>query len=864
MTDAFAHRIARGTTVGLGAAAVAFSTLVVPLGPAAAADAGDQINLIGFNDFHGALGAADAFACSVVTEQAEHDRSLLLSMGDNVGGSAFPSAIQNDEPTIDFLNALGVDAAAIGNHEYDQGQQDLLERIAPRTDFPDLAANVYKADGTRLHDAYTVIEADGVKVAVIGAVTTKTVSKVSPAAIEGLEFRDPVDSVNAALEELKASGEEFDVVVAAYHEGASVDAKDGEAPANTDPIFDKIVTETSGEIDAIFNGDSHRRYIYQAPVPGQDGEERPIIQTGASGENIASVTLELGDDGDWDVVKDSMKMIPTEGADLDACAGNPVYDAAAGVAEQALADAEEIGAEPVGSITDDVTTSWADSKAEYKDGVRVPSKPVNDQATTKGDNRGRHSAAGNMLADSMKWYLEERGTNAGEEIIGWMNPGGIRAELWYDQAADEGDGVITYAEANNMVPFGNTLNSGKVTGAQFIQMLEEQWAADGARFLAFSVSENIEYTFDSTRERGERILDVRVNGEPIDPDATYTIVAASFLFEGGDGMETLAQATDIADTGVLDRDAFVEYLAANEGMDPDYSQRQLDMQLEAGPSSTLTISGLESQSLGAPELTEATVDLGELGTFTAPVEKDAESGRLSAAVELTDVCLEEGETATAVITAAPDTGTSVTAQITGSADASCELVFSDVNVGDMFYDEIMWMAESGYSTGWKEDDGTSTFRPLEPVNRDAMVAFLYRMAGSPEVSYPRSEPFRDVKRGDEHYDAIIWAYQQGVARGWSDRTFRPTEPIARDAMAAFVYRYAGSPDVPELTEDPFSDVSKDSKFAAEIAWMKSEGITTGWPDGSYRPRASTKRDATAAFLYRMNEEQGITYLSEAD
>ncbi|PMC76955.1 ExeM/NucH family extracellular endonuclease, partial [Brachybacterium sp. UMB0905] len=79
------------------------------------------------------------------------------------------------------------------------------------------------------------------------------------------------------------------------------------------------------------------------------------------------------------------------------------------------------------------------------------------------------------------------------------------------------------------------------------------------------------------------------------------------------------------------------------------------------------------------------------------------------------------------------------------AEASESLVFSDVNVGDMFYDEIMWMAESGYSTGWKEDDGTSTFRPLEPVNRDAMVAFLYRMAGSPEVSYPRSEPFRDVK-----------------------------------------------------------------------------------------------------------------------
>ena len=163
---------ARATTVGLGAVALVCASALVPLGTAQAADPGDQVTLLTFNDFHGALDSGEAFACTVVNTQAQYPNSALLSAGDNVGGSAFASAVQNDEPTIDFLNALEVDASAIGNHEYDQGQDDLLERIEPRTDFPDLAANVYTEAGERLHEPYAIIDAGDVKVAVIGAVTT--------------------------------------------------------------------------------------------------------------------------------------------------------------------------------------------------------------------------------------------------------------------------------------------------------------------------------------------------------------------------------------------------------------------------------------------------------------------------------------------------------------------------------------------------------------------------------------------------------------------------------------------------------------------------------------------------------------------
>ncbi|WP_394216639.1 bifunctional metallophosphatase/5'-nucleotidase [Brachybacterium vulturis] len=677
MLDIPARRLGRGVAAGLGAAAVAVASAVVPLG-AAAADPGDQVTLMTFNDFHGAIGGADGLVCAVETVRAESDTSVLLSAGDNVGGSAFASAVQNDEPTIDVLNAMGVDATAIGNHEYDQGVEDLLERIEPRTAFPDLAANVYdEATGERIHDAYAVIDRDGVKIAVIGAVTTKTVGKVSPAAIEGLEFGDPVDAVNDVVAEMASDGVEYDVLVASYHEGASANAEPGVAPDNTDPIFDKIVTETSAEVDAIFNGDSHRVYNFNAPVPGQDGEERAIVQTGASAANLGVVNLELGEDGDWDV-QGMPELIATSLEEGETCAiTTPVVEDVTQIAQDAIDQAAVVGAEPVGSVDGDVTTSWDDSKASYVDGIRTPDEPIGNQATTKGDNRTRHSAAGNMLADSMRWYLEDAGLGGEHEVIGFMNPGGIRAELWYEEsAADEGEGVVTYAEANSMVPFGNTLNAGEVTGAQFEQMLEEQWqrnAEGGAvdpgdeSFLAFGVSENVEYAFDSSAERDDRIVDIRIDGEPIDPDAMYTIVAASFLFEGGDNMHALSDAANVRDSGVLDRDAFIQYLAAHEGLTPDFSQRQAELQIlagEAGTAPVLRLGKLESQSLGAPEIRTVSVDTGEHGTVEAPYVHSEELGGYYADVTLEGLtCLAEGTSLPLTLTTVPDTGTAITVEL---------------------------------------------------------------------------------------------------------------------------------------------------------------------------------------------------------
>ncbi|PMC76957.1 S-layer homology domain-containing protein [Brachybacterium sp. UMB0905] len=181
--------------------------------------------------------------------------------------------------------------------------------------------------------------------------------------------------------------------------------------------------------------------------------------------------------------------------------------------------------------------------------------------------------------------------------------------------------------------------------------------------------------------------------------------------------------------------------------------------------------------------------------------------------------------------------------------------FVDVDPSDEHFEAMLWAYDSGVARGWAD----GTYRPLTAVNRDAMAAFLHRLAGEPAVTLPKTSPFSDVAPSAEHYAAIIWAHQEGITTGWSDGTFRPTAPIARDAMAAFVYRFAGSPDAAAPDVDPFTDVSKTSKFAKEIAWMKAEGIAEGWSDGTYRPLQDVKRDAMAAFLYRLQVENGIEY-----
>ncbi len=174
--------------------------------------------------------------------------------------------------------------------------------------------------------------------------------------------------------------------------------------------------------------------------------------------------------------------------------------------------------------------------------------------------------------------------------------------------------------------------------------------------------------------------------------------------------------------------------------------------------------------------------------------------------------------------------------------------FTDVRYGSsIFFTEIAWMKHMELSYGWPD----GTYRPLQPIARDAMVAFLYRAAGEPAYTPPATSPFKDVPRSSSFYKEIAWAESEGITDGWPDGTFRPLEPVNRDAMAAFLYRSAGEPAFTPPGTSPFKDVPRSSLFYTEITWAEDENITTGWSDGTYRPLQPINRDAMAAFIYRM-------------
>ena len=175
-------------------------------------------------------------------------------------------------------------------------------------------------------------------------------------------------------------------------------------------------------------------------------------------------------------------------------------------------------------------------------------------------------------------------------------------------------------------------------------------------------------------------------------------------------------------------------------------------------------------------------------------------------------------------------------------------LFTDVPAGHPFIDAIEWLAESGVTTGFP-DGG---FHPSAPVERQAMAAFLYRFAGEPAFTTPTTPTFTDVPTGHPFFREIEWLASTGITTGWPDGTFRPSASVERQAMAAFLYRFA---DEPEFTDPPtasFVDVPTTSPFFTEIEWLASTRITTGWSDGTFRPTNRVERQAMAAFLMRFD------------
>ncbi len=190
--------------------------------------------------------------------------------------------------------------------------------------------------------------------------------------------------------------------------------------------------------------------------------------------------------------------------------------------------------------------------------------------------------------------------------------------------------------------------------------------------------------------------------------------------------------------------------------------------------------------------------------------------------------------------------------------ASCSVdAFSDVPDNHPFCPEIFWMADNGVTTGYAD----GTFRPVAAISRQAMAAFLYRLAGSESGPDPTctTSPFPDVPVDHTFCGEIDWMVDAGITGGYDDGTFRPAAAISRQAIAAFLYRMAGSESGPDPTcsLDPFSDVPANHAFCGEIDWMVGNGITGGYDDDTFRPTVTVSRQAMSAYLFRFDILTGI-------
>ncbi|MDP9821788.1 5'-nucleotidase C-terminal domain-containing protein [Nocardioides massiliensis] len=475
----------------------------------------------------------------------------------------------------------------------------LRSQIEARADFPLLAANVAeRGKTTPAFEPYSLHEVGGLRVAVIGAVTEDTKRTAPPGALNGLDFYDPVVMLNARAQRLKdgnpANGE-ADIVVAIYHDGAAW-GEDCELLAHevgAGASFGKLVLQTRWEVDAILTAHTHRAYSCDAPTPGRPGRERPVLQAGSYGEQVGLVRLTY-DRAARDVTNYSTQIVPRAAA-VDRTL--PVVRLVVDVVQSALDLLQIVAGQRIGTITGDFSRARTDGEVDF----------------------GRESPLVNGIADAIRASARDAGGNG--PLIGLMHPELVRADLRYKGTLlplGNTDGVVTYAEADAVLPFWTQMVVVPVTGAQLRQLLEEQYiGASSQPRYHFGLSENATVTFDPARAVGEKVTSVTIDGSPLDPAATYRIATSEYVVASNQ-FPALRGVTP-RPLGKTVRDALAEQLTERSPWTPSFARRQVLMTAPTGPltpgsTASVRLAALGMQAAGAPAAKEVEARLRPTGS----------------------------------------------------------------------------------------------------------------------------------------------------------------------------------------------------------------------------------------------------------
>jgi 5'-nucleotidase len=508
-----------------------------------------NVKILAINDFHGNLkpprggirvkdpadgtktidvpaGGSEHLATAVAQLRAKNPNHIFVAAGDLIGASPLLSALFHDEPTVEALGLMGLEASSVGNHEFDHGAAELLRMqnggCHPRdgckgpqpfkgASFKYLAASTFDTQsGQTIFPSYYVKRFEGVPVAFIGLTLKDTPNIVVPSGVAGLRFDDEAATVNKLVPELQQQG--VAAIVVLIHEGGFPTGDFNDCPGISGAIVD-IVKKLDKAVDLVVSGHTHK--AYNCRIDGR------LV---TSGDKYGTIVSEI------DIVLD-----PKTGKVTQARADNLIVRT------------DRFNKDP--AQTQLITTYEQLAAPLAKRVVGRIAAPL-----TRDESPAGETPVGQVVADAQ--LASTRAAADGGAQIALMNPGGLRANL-----TAAADGAVRYEDLFAVQPFYNNLVTLSLTGAQVMQVLEQQWL-NQARPRILQVSKGFTYTWDNAKPAGQRVVpgSVTLDGKPLDATASYRVTVNSFLADGGDGFGTFKQGREPR-TGAMDVDAFEQFIA---------------------------------------------------------------------------------------------------------------------------------------------------------------------------------------------------------------------------------------------------------------------------------------------------------------
>jgi len=536
-----------------------------------------HVQLLAINDFHGNLeppsgssgriavgpggatvdaGGAEYLSTHIKTLEQRNPNTFFVGSGDQIGASPLLSGLFHDEPTIEALNTMGLDVSGVGNHEFDEGVDELLRMqnggchpVDGCQDgtpffgslFQYLAANVlYAGTQNTILPPYEIKKVGNAKIAFIGLTLQGTPLIVTPAGVAGLEFAPEVLTVNKFVKTLREE-QGVRAIVVLIHEGGQQNAPfaggfmDSNRCDNFTGAIKPIVEGLDPQVDLVLSAHTHQPYVCTF-------NGIPTTSAASFGRLITDVDLTIDHQSKDITSVDAHNVIVTRTVSKD-----PAITA---ILDHYRPISAPIANRIIGSITADITGS-------------------------AGFNQ--ESALGDVIADAQ--LASTSPTDFGGAQVAFMNPGGIRGGglIYNNQAASEAPGQITYSEMFNVQPFNNVMNVKTMTGASIYRLLEQQFFPDKDGNLVIrllQVSRGFAYTYDTRQPAGSRIVQgsVAINGVPITMTGSYRVAMNNFLASGGDGFTAFNEGTNQIG-GEIDIDAAVNYFLKNSPVAPGPQNR---------------------------------------------------------------------------------------------------------------------------------------------------------------------------------------------------------------------------------------------------------------------------------------------------